>query len=911
MTNPTDLLDALAPLVARVRTDVTARKGESGRQAWTREPLTPERLARHLNGGPARGVSQIKAGESVTMVGVLDLDSHGGEVPWGEMVRVARDVMLSLELLGGAPVAWRSSGGRGVHLYCLWEQAQDAYSVRQWLAAGLESCGLRSGAGGLVRGQVEVFPKQDSVPADGFGNQVVLPLAGASVPLLWCDLAEVLVPGTREDALAVQWGMSDPVPRLERPARGIKVSESSPTYGEKAQELRGLLDAIPNGRDGLGELDYDSWLGLVFAIHHETGGSDEGLALAHELSARSGKYDAAFLDERIWPYVHSDGRGAVRGLGTIKRVAAEWGWHEPLDEGVWQDVSAEDDAPPLPAMMMMVQACRPEDRAMLATPAGAEMLSRVVDALGAAPITPAPPAVRVKRRGIPEAKHLTTDQANANRLVAAFGRQVLVAAGRWHVWDGKRWAADESDVYRFACRLSSIIKDEAQAVRAKGAAQSDPAEAQKAAAIADALLKWAQKSEMKGTIDAAIGLARKMLTVDEGLLDRDPMVLNCANGILDLRTGALRRHDPEELLTKLVPVDYRADAVCPTWDKVLLQITREDWEAQGVWRIGMAPKPTPVADYLRRWFGYCLTGMVNEQVFLVHWGSGSNGKSTVLTMMAETMGDYAATAPPGLVAAGKGERHPTEIASLMGRRMVTAHESGEGVVLREDFIKQATGEDVLSARFMRGDFFDFRPTHKLQLLTNHKPSIKGQDEGIWRRVQLAPYLASFGTEEEVEEGKRGAVKDIGLLDRLRAREEMEGVLAWRVRGVLEWLQGGGLRPPAVVRAASEAYKGEQDRVRQFIDECCETGPGGVAGREPGPEGKMFEEALTDGMGGLYPAYVGWCKDGGVWPLSKVRFVDDVLRVVGGARALDRKSSIVDGRRRKLKIIQGLRLLPEQ
>ena len=124
----------------------------------------------------------------------------------------------------------------------------------------------------------------------------------------------------------------------------MEVSESSHS------ELRELLDAIPNGRDGRGDLDYDSWLGLVFAIHHETGGSDEGLALAHELSARSAKYDGAFLDERIWPYVHSDGRGAVRGLGTIKRVAGEWGWHEPLDEGVWQDVSAEDDAPPLPAV---------------------------------------------------------------------------------------------------------------------------------------------------------------------------------------------------------------------------------------------------------------------------------------------------------------------------------------------------------------------------------------------------------------------------------------------------------------------------------------------------------------------------------------------------------------------------------
>jgi len=891
MTNPADpLLAALAPLVARVRTDVTARKGESGRQAWTREPLTAERLARHLNGGPARGVSQIKAGESVTMVGVLDLDSHGGEVPWGEMARVARDVMLSLELLGGAPVAWRSSGGRGIHLYCLWERAQDAYSVRRWLSVALESCGLRSGAGGGGKGQVEVFPKQDSVPEDGFGNQVVLPLAGLSVPLVWCDLADTLVPGTREDALAVRWEMSDPVPLLDRPVRAAReVSEHSHT--PELAELRGVLNAVPNGRDGVGELDYDSWLAVVFAIHHETGGSDEGLALAHEVSGRSHKYDAAFLDERIWPYVRSD-RAAVRGLGTLKRIASAWGWHEPLDDGVWGDVSAADDAPPLPPVAR-VEAHESEP----VHETGGYLSTYPAGSSGVGPgVAPAPPAKGVKRRGIPEAQHLTTDQANANRLVAAFGRQVLVAAGRWHVWDGKRWAADESDVYRFACRLSGIIKDEAHEVRARGAAQPDPVEAQKAAAIADALLKWAQKSEMKAGIEAAIGLARKMLTVDEGLLDRDPMLLNVENGILDLRTGKLRRHDPDELLTKLVPVRYVEGAQCPTWDRFVLQITREEERAA-------EGRSTPIADYLRRWFGYCLTGMVNEQAFVVHWGSGSNGKSTLLAMMAETMGDYACTAPPGLVAAGKGERHPTEIASLMGRRMVTAHESGEGVVLREDFIKQATGEDVLSARFMRGDFFDFRPTHKLQLLTNHKPQIKGQDAGIWRRVQLMAYMGSWGTEEEVREGKRERVKDIGLLDKLRA--EAEGILAWRVKGALEWA-AGGLNPPAAVRAASDAYKSEQDRVGQFIGECCETGPGGRAG----DAGAGFEVALTDGMGGLYPAYVSWCKDGGVWAVSKLRFLDDVLRVVDGAVAVDRKSSGADGRRRKLKIIRGLRLLPE-
>lgn len=184
MTDPTDpLVEALRPLTRRVRTDVTAVKRD-GAQAWTKQELTDDRLARHLNGGPARGVSQIKAGESVTLVGILDFDSHGGEVGWAAMSGVVEKVAGVLEVAWGMePILFRSSGGRGVHLYLLWDEPQDAYSVRVWLGEVLVSCGLKSGAGGLVRGEVEIFPKQDSVGPDGYGNQVVLPLAGASAPL--------------------------------------------------------------------------------------------------------------------------------------------------------------------------------------------------------------------------------------------------------------------------------------------------------------------------------------------------------------------------------------------------------------------------------------------------------------------------------------------------------------------------------------------------------------------------------------------------------------------------------------------------------------------------------------------------------------------------------------------------------
>lgn len=870
------LARSLQPLISRVRTDVTAVKRE-GRQAWTRQELTQDRLRNHLNGGPARGVSQIKAGESVTLVGVLDFDSHSGETPWTVMCERVYEVVESLHLMGAAPLLFRSGGGRGIHVYCLWDEPQDAFSVRAFLRDALTSCRLRDGTGGVASGAVEVYPRQNEVAPDGYGNQVVLPLAGASAPLAWEELAGEYVVLPREAAIGMAWPASDPVPRRERPVHVVRTVNAAELLGAGLGELQSLLDAIPNA--GKEELDYDRWRDVVFILHHETGGSETGLALAHAFSAKSGKYDAEFLDSRVWPFIRSEGRERVRGIGSLKRLAGAFGWHAPLSDAAFDDVSEGDDRPPAPATLWLDQV---EDTAL--SIAQRDIKNQIENKPTSAP--PVPPHVvlaKVKRRGIPEARHLTTDQANANRLRAAFGGMVIVAAGRWYTWNGRQWVTDESDVYRYGCRLSQIIGDESKAWRGQGEAllASDPADAEgkRKLKIAEALGKWAGKSEMKGTIEAAIGLLRKMLTVDVSVLDRDPFALNCLNGVVDLRTGALRPHSADEFITKLVPVRYDARAVCSTWDRALSEI--------------MGGRERVVA-FARRWFGYCLTGDTREQCFVVHWGGGRNGKSTILDMMAETMGDYADAAPPGLLVASRGERHPTEIASLFNKRMVTAHESGEAVVLREDFVKQATGGDKISARFMREDFFTFSPTHKIQLLTNHKPQVKGQDEGIWGRVRMLPYTESFGSEEEVQAGARTRVRDTALLDRLRG--EVEGVLAWRVRGAVEWF-AGGLAPPEEVKAASSAYRMEQDRVGQFVAECCEIGV-------------EWSEALTDGMGGLYPAYVSWCKDGGVFPLSKSRFKDEVSRVVVAVRFEDKYTSVAGGGRRKVHLVRGLRLLLE-
>jgi putative DNA primase/helicase len=396
-----------------------------------------------------------------------------------------------------------------------------------------------------------------------------------------------------------------------------------------------------------------------------------------------------------------------------------------------------------------------------------------------------------------------------------------------------------------------------------------------------ALDKWEAKCEMKATIEAAVGLARKMLTVDGSALDRDPWLLNCLNGTVDLRTGAIRDHDPADFITKLVNVKYVPSARCDLWLKVLGQVTLEDGRAT-----------QPMAQFMQRWFGYCATGLTREQVFVVHYGAGSNGKSTVLDMVADVLGEYAGTAAPGLMVGAGRERHPTEIADLFGRRMVTAHETSEGGVLREDFVKQATGSDKIKARYMREDFFEFAPTHKLQLLTNHKPIIKGQDHGIWRRVLLLPYMARFGAVEEVRAGRAHFRKDVTLFDRLLA--EREGVLAWIVRGAVQWA-ADGLQPPDTVLAASKDYQSEQDRIGQFITECCELGP-------------AFSEPLTAGMGaGLYVAYSEWCREGGIMALAKNRFLAEIERAVPGCRVEEVKMQTSAGRRLVRKI-WGVRVL---
>jgi putative DNA primase/helicase len=430
---------------------------------------------------------------------------------------------------------------------------------------------------------------------------------------------------------------------------------------------------------------------------------------------------------------------------------------------------------------------------------------------------PAPvPKANKKTDEQPSGEHLT-DLGNARRLVARYGQDMRYCHpwGRWLVWDGTRWAKDETGA------VLRMAKDAVRNIYAEAAAAPDESTRK---AIAD----HAKRSESALRIRAMVSLAESEpgIPVLPGELDRDPWLLNVKNGTIDLRTGELRPHRREDMLTKIVPVEYDPAAECPTWMAFLDRIMAGNRNLIG---------------FLQRAAGYSLTASTQEQCFFLLHGTGANGKSVFLTTLLAATGDYGIQAAPDLLLKKSGESHPTEVADLFGARLVVATETEAGRRLAENLVKQLTGGDRLKARFMRQDFFEFGATHKIWLATNNKPVVKGTDYAIWRRIKLVPFTVTIPPEE----------RDKSLPDKLL--QELPGILAWAVKGCLEW-QARGLDEPAEVTAATNAYRDEQDVLGSFISDCCVVQPWAkVSARD------------------LYRAYMKWCEENGEHPLAQRNF----------------------------------------
>lgn len=385
-----------------------------------------------------------------------------------------------------------------------------------------------------------------------------------------------------------------------------------------------------------------------------------------------------------------------------------------------------------------------------------------------------------------------TDTANAARLVAKFGDDIrwVGAWDKWLIWDGRRWSIDQTlRTEAFAKRIAKELWKEIAAMMASGDVDKDQV---------GTMVLFAKASNSANGIRNMVALARSEPGVPVGIeeLDTNPLLLNVENGTLELSTGKLREHKREDFITKLAPVTFQPRARCPEWNGFLRRILDKNDDLIG---------------YMRRLVGYCLTGLTQEHILPFLYGTGANGKSTLVERLLTLMGsDYAMKAPPDLLMAKRGESHPTERADLFGKRLAACVETEDGRRIAESLVKELTGGDRVRARRMREDFWEFAPTHHVWLAGNHKPTIAGTDHGIWRRIKLIPFNVVIPEAEQ----------DKTLPEKLK--RESAGILNWAIAGCLEWQQNG-LQEPENVQAATKGYSNEMDVIGEFIGDHCELG----------------------------------------------------------------------------------------
>jgi len=324
--------------------------------------------------------------------------------------------------------------------------------------------------------------------------------------------------------------------------------------------------------------------------------------------------------------------------------------------------------------------------------------------------------------------------------------------------------------------------------------------------------------------------------------DRDPWLLGVANGVLDLRTGKLRPGEPEDFIRTVSDTTWRGlDTPAPRFELFIREIFDDDEEIVG---------------FVQRLLGYGITGLSVEHIFPVLWGEkGRNGKDTLLETLKAVLGDLADVVSTDVLMAqtGRGNAAP-HLMDLMGRRLVWASETADGARLNEAQVKLITGGGTIKTRPLYGAMVEFDSTHLVLLITNHKPKVSAEDEALWSRMVLVPFVLRFVEHPSKPEERK---RDLHLLKKLA--QEKSGILAWLVRGCLDW-QKHGLQTPEKIRASTQAYRDEEDVLGKFLESECVIHPSAMVSAKA-----------------LYSAYRSWAEESGMQPLNQMNFGKRIVK----------------------------------
>lgn len=410
----------------------------------------------------------------------------------------------------------------------------------------------------------------------------------------------------------------------------------------------------------------------------------------------------------------------------------------------------------------------------------------------------------------------------------------------WYLWRGKFWEMDRKRaVIGMVNRIAAEYLNRASEERGRGNTE-----------LSNQFIERAKQLQTLRRITNILTLATSLpaLALSGDEWDTNPMILPVANGIVDLTTGTFRESRSADYIRAYSPVEWHGlDTPSPTWEKTLRAIFNDDSE---------------LIAFMRRLFGYAITGETKEQILPILWGEGANGKSTIMDTLSAVLGESVCfnTQADSLmdVRQNDGDAARPFVVSLRNKRLVWASESKEGQRLNAGLVKQLTGDGYITARALFGNPVTFKQTHKIIMLTNHSPRIHDSDDyAMWRRVLRIPFAVRFMDSPKLPHERK---QDKNLLQKLR--EEYPGILAWLVRGCLEWQQTG-LNPPTAVIESTERYREDEDLTGQFVDERL-----------------TFGEGYEVPAGDLYRAYSLWCDGYGYNPMSARAFGQRMTRRFG-------------------------------